>query len=1092
MSTETNAKVWVDKITIPTYPVGKEEKNPIFLDQRVYQGSTGKVYPYAVIESIADEKVDREYTVVYLENEYLKVMILPELGGRIQRAIDKTNGYDFLYYNQVIKPALVGLLGPWISGGIEFNWPQHHRPTTFMPVDYKLNTYEDGSASVVLMDHDRMYGTKVNTEIKLYKDYAYIEIEGQLYNGTSFPQTFLWWANPAIPANEHTQSIFPPDVHAVMDHGKRDVSRFPIATGEYYKYDYSEGVDISYFKNIPVPTSYMAEKSKFDFMGGYDHKKRAGLLHVADHQISPGKKQWTWGNGDFGQAWDRNLTDEDGSYIELMTGVYTDNQPDFTWLKPFERKNFKQYFMPYKELGAVKNASTEVALNILFREGEAEILLYGMKEIEKAVLEVFVGSKLAEKKVLSLSPREIRREVFPLAYESKEEVEIFVKNEDGEVLLSYKEYEQGDIEIPEPAKASEAPEKIMTLEELYLTGLHLEQYRHATFKPEDYYLEGLKRDPLDSRINEAFGVLLFRRGDFENARIHLKNAVKRLTSNNPNPYHSEPLYHLGVLELYYGDEEAALDYFHKAAWSSEQQERAYYYLALLYLKQGKLKKAQEHIDKAITKNTQNIKAQSLKAVIMRKLGDREGAREQISLCRSLDAFDVMARFENSLWSKEDMMFSDVKIEPWILTAFEYGLCGCLDEAVAITKLLKGRHVLAPYYEAYFVALMGREQEGGLLLKDAKEYFVEGYFPNRLEDQIVLEWAVAKEPQEDKARHLLGTLYYDKKQYDKAYQLWVESLAIQEEFPTVHRNLSLLYFNQRKEKDLALKHLERAFQLDASDARVLFELDQLYKKLNRSPEERYSYLNQHLETVYLRDDLLVEYITLLNMRGEPQRALEILSKHQFHPWEGGEGKVTGQYKASLLLLAQKELCSSKMEEASELLKRALVYPENLGEGKLDGSKDNDIYYYLGLCAEGFDENASKVYFEKATLGADHPAGVLYYNDQPAHMILFQGLALEKLGRLKEARKKYFKLLDYAERHHKDEVSIDFFAVSLPDFLVFEEDWTKRNRIHCTYLKGLAYIGFKQDSLAEEALEEVLALQENHADAVLMKNLIVAHK
>ena len=149
-----------------------------------------------------------------------------------------------------------------------------------------------------------------------------------------------------------------------MDHGKRDVSRFPIATGVYYKKDYSEGVDISRYRNIPVPTSYMAEKSKYDFVGGYDYGVGAGILHVADHHIAPGKKQWTWGCGDFGKAWDRNLTDEDGPYVELMTGVFTDNQPDFTWLKPFEEKVFKQYFMPYKKLGQVKNATTEAALHL--------------------------------------------------------------------------------------------------------------------------------------------------------------------------------------------------------------------------------------------------------------------------------------------------------------------------------------------------------------------------------------------------------------------------------------------------------------------------------------------------------------------------------------------------------------------------------------------------------------------------------------------------------------------------------------------------------------------------------------------------------
>ena len=341
-------KVWEEKVVIPTYEVGEADKNPMFLEKRVYQGSTGKIYPYPSIQEISRSKTDKVWNAVYLENKYLKIMILPELGGRIQRAYDKTNDYDFVYYNRVIKPALVGLTGPWISGGIEFNWPQHHRPTTYSAVDHDIRQNPDGSCSVITGDVDQMYGTKEITTFTLYPDKAYIEIRGQLYNGTPLPQTFLWWANPAVSVNDYTQSIFPPDVHSVYDHGKRAVSRFPIATGEYYKHDYSEGVDISRYKNIPVPTSYMAERSEYNFVGGYDYQKKAGLLHVADHHVSPGKKQWTWGCGDFGKAWDRNLTDEDGPYIELMTGMYCDNQPDFTWLKPYEEKVFKQYFMPYK------------------------------------------------------------------------------------------------------------------------------------------------------------------------------------------------------------------------------------------------------------------------------------------------------------------------------------------------------------------------------------------------------------------------------------------------------------------------------------------------------------------------------------------------------------------------------------------------------------------------------------------------------------------------------------------------------------------------------------------------------------------------
>lgn len=204
------ARVWKEKVVIPTYEIGEAEKNPIFLEKRVYQGSSGKVYPYPTVEKISDTRADREYEAVFLENEYLRIMILPELGGRIQRAYDKTNGYDFVYYNRVIKPALVGLTGPWISGGIEFNWPQHHRPTTFLPVDCLITENRDGSQSVLVNDYDRIYGTKGIAKFTVYPGKAYLEVTGQIYNGTPLPQTFLWWANPAVAVNDNTQSIFRP------------------------------------------------------------------------------------------------------------------------------------------------------------------------------------------------------------------------------------------------------------------------------------------------------------------------------------------------------------------------------------------------------------------------------------------------------------------------------------------------------------------------------------------------------------------------------------------------------------------------------------------------------------------------------------------------------------------------------------------------------------------------------------------------------------------------------------------------------------------------------------------------------------------
>ena len=697
-----------------------------------------------------------------MENEYLKVMVLPELGGRIQRAYDKTNDYDFVYYNHVIKPALVGLTGPWISGGIEFNWPQHHRPTTFSPVDFTLEA--------LLHDVDQMYGTKGTARITLHPGKAYIEISGQLYNPTPLPQTFLWWANPAVPVNENTQSIFPPDVHAVMDHGKRDVSRFPIATGVYYKHDYSEGVDISRYKNLPVPTSYMAEKSKYDFVGGYDYGTRAGLLHVADHHISPGKKQWTWGCGDFGKAWDRNLTDEDGPYVELMTGVFTDNQPDFTWLKPFEEKVFTQYFMPYKALGAVQNATKEAALHLSYDGEKALVKVYATAKYEDAIVRLEAAGECVLEEAVTLSPTEIFEREIPCPEVKESELRLAIYYA-GECLVEYRPEEPEIPKLPGPAKAAKSPADIMTNEELYLTGQHIEQYRHATYLPDLYYLEGLKRDPGDVRINNAYALLLMRRGRWDIAEPYLRKALERLIERNPNPYHSESYYLLGLCLLYQERTDESYDAFYKASWSAEQQEKSYYYLAAIDAGRGRFARALEHVERSLVRNSHNVKARGLKAYLLRRLGRGEEALAQVEDNLRLDHFDFVSGNEKLILIGSERGGLDALMrdfpENYLMTARDYAQWGAYSEALTVLDEGKADWPVLWYYRAYYQSKLGRDAQE--LLEQAESLAPDCCFPNKLEDIPVLEFAI-EQGCKRKAPYYLGCLYYDKLQWEKAARL----------------------------------------------------------------------------------------------------------------------------------------------------------------------------------------------------------------------------------------------------------------------------------------------------------------------------------
>lgn len=1063
-----------EKVTIPTYEISEYDKNPMFLEKRVYQGSSGRVYPHPVCEGVADVKTDKEYNAIFLENDYILVMILPEIGGKIQRLYDKTNGYDAVYYNEVIKPALVGLAGPWVSGGIEFNWPQHHRPSTFDPVDYTVERNRDGSVTVWVGETEKMFHTKGMAGFTVYPDKAYLEIKGQIYNPTDRPQTFLWWANPAVAVNDYTKSIFPPDVHAVMDHGKRAVSKFPIADGVYYKVDYAPGTDISRYKNIPVPTSYMAYHSDFDFIGNYDYSKKAGLLHIADHHVSPGKKQWTWGNGDFGRAWDRNLTDENGPYIELMTGMFTDNQPDFTFLKPYEEKTFVQYFMPYKSAGAVKNASLDAAMNVERRDTKIAVTVYTPSGLENTEIVLFDGSRELYKGTLNLKPSEIFETEIEADGIDFENVTAKIIR-DTKTLLVYEPVKNAE-PVPSPAEEIPEPKKIETAEKLFLAATHLEQYRHATYSPEPYYLEGLNRDASDIRLNNGYGKYLYNKGKFEESIKYFRAAVKSSTWKNPNPYDCEPYYNLGLALEAIGDKEKAFDAFYKAVWDGNMQDKAFYRLSCIAAGNGEYETALGFVEKSLVKGAHNLKARTLRTALLRITGRTEEAKAFAEETVKIDALDHGCRYElyrltgDGLDSLKALMRGDN--HNYIELALSYITAGLYGEADGVLSLAPADDEPMVHYYRYFCT--GDRTEIEMAESSSTLYC----FPNRLEDIAVLRKAADNGGYY--AAYYLGNLFYDKGRWEESIRLW-EKCADKISLPTVYRNLSLAYYNKLHDTEKAKVAMEKAFAMDKTDARVFFELDQLYKMLNYSLKERLDNMNENAELLEKRDDLYTEYITLLNLNGEYKNAYERIKNHNFHPWEGGEGKIPAQYRISLINLAKAE---SDREKAAELLERALVYPHNLGEGKLVGNLDNDIYYMLGCLYD--DKEKCVQAFRLAARGEFDLSSAMYYNDQPPQMMYYAAKAISALGDEKEARKRFEAFTAYADEHMDDKVRIDYFAVSLPDFLIFDADLNKNNRVHCCLMAALGYTGLGDTEKAKEYAARGLAENCCHSELLDIAN------
>ena len=1079
-----SVKVWQETLSLPTWTVGEEDPNPMFLEKRVYQGSSGAVYPYGVIDTLTGKREMRDYQAVWMENDFIRVMLLPELGGRIHRAYDKVQQRDFVYYNEVVKPALVGLLGPWISGGIEFNWPQHHRPTTFMPVDFTQRAGEHGEQTVWMGEVEPMRGLQVMTGFTLYPDRALIEITGKVFNGNATPRHFLWWANPAVKGGDDHQSVFPPDVTAVFDHGKRDVSAFPIATGTYYKVDYSAGVDISRYKNVPVPTSYMAEISDYDFVGAWHHGERGGLLHVADHHISPGKKQWSWGYGDFGVAWDRNLTDENGPYIELMTGVFTDNQPDFTWLAPYEEKVFVQNFLPYSELGMVQNASTDLALRLVRDENQLSVGVYAVAPLHDVRVTLSADGAPFFETTLTLAPG--KSWLTTLADSGYARITMTVTRHDGQTLLQYEEHIADDLPLPSAATAPAQPEALSNTDELYFIGQHLEQYNHASRYAGDYYRRALDIDPLDYRNNVALGTLALNQADWAQAERCAKAALERAHRLNKNPRDGEASMLLAAARERQGDCLQAWDHYYKASWSGNCRDAAFWALARLAMARGDHADALEKVTQSLRFNGSNNLAMGLKALVLAERGRTSEALKYIE--QQLNDYPLSYALHYARWairrdepSKMALIAitgrrgtNACELAGWLLSF------GQKAAARELLELLDSQETLPLLWRA---SLSDNPQPFIAQARACLHNRVR--FPNTLDEVQMLQTL----EHSAYARYLLGCFWYSKRRYEEALSCWQFTLQQEPEFAPVHRLLGIYAWNKQHDAARAHQYLSQAVALEPDNARFLFELDYLNKLLATPVEQRLQQLESRKAVVFQRDDLTVELLSLWNGLGHYDDAAKVLGERVFHPWEGGEGKATGQYLLNQMHRALAAVGREEFPEAVSLLQQALIYPHNLGEGRLPGQTDNDIWYLLGYCAQrqGYHDEAQR-YFARATRGGSTLDAGRYYNDQPVDYLFWQGMALKQLGERDDAEQLFHSFLQWvaSQRDHVPEV--DFFAVSLPDLVVLDTPAEAKHQQHCLFITALGHLGLGDLPACQQAIDALLQQNPAHDKALFLRHVI----
>ena len=1051
------------KQIIPTYIPKKANDLPMFFENKPYQGASGRLYPIPYSDGITDEKKDVEYDVFTLENEYIKTQVLPAIGGKILNGYDKVGSHDFIYNNEVIKPALVGLAGAWISGGIEFNWPQHHRPTTYMPLEAVIEENEDGGKTVWTGEVEPFNRMKGMAGITLDKGRSYIKAKIRVYNRTAFPQIFMWWANLAVPVNDDYRTIFPPDCEWVNDHDRRAVLEWPIAKGVYKTarpYDFGEGTDLSRYNAVKVPSSYLISQgqSDMDFIAGYDVGIKKGIATVANHHISPGKKMWHWGIGDFGDMWCNNLTDENGPYIELMTGVYTDNQPDFTWIAPYETREFEQYWYPIRDIGEVKNATIDAALNMENRE---DGLFFGFNvtgKFKNATVRVSAKDKVLFTETCDMTPDVSYMKTIDIGNTNFNDITVSLFSEEGKILVSYTPYVRGQKQPIDPRMPVKRPCEIDTVEELYINGYHLEQYKQHNYKPETYYLEGIKRDAGDIRCNTSMARLCLKNGEFENCIKYCDVAIKRLTMRNEHPTDTEAFYLKGLALEYLGESKEAYDILYKAAWNYTHRSAAMFELACLDCKNGDYIAALEKLDESIGLNYGHTKAQNLKTTILRHI-DEKAAKKLAEVNIHDDLLDLFAMVEYSHFvdNKTDIKQFAEKAENIIDVACDYMKAGFYDDALYALDMYKGDYPLVEYYKAFC-----KKDTANIKVAESMDT---GYcFPSRLEDIEVLKYAIENDKTAANACYYLGSLYYDRFRYEDAANIWEEGLTRDNTHGKIWRNLSLYYFDKAGNPDKAKECLENALKYK-NDPRLLLEYEQLLKNMNYTPEQRLEVYEKYPELLAERDDCYLDKLTLISQLGKFEEAIELARVKRFHIYEGGEGKLTKQHAWMHVLYGKELMEKGDYTKSEKIYFDGVNMPESYGEAKTFFNQEAHIFYYLGSLYEmqNETEKAHKAFCEAAI-----------YKAAVSEISLFRALALKKLGNETEAKAVLDEMLSVAENFIVNKDLRTYYGVGSPSPMPFEYDIEKDNLTDGYILKAFALLGYGDKQSAKSAIDEARKL------------------
>jgi tetratricopeptide (TPR) repeat protein len=911
------AKAYQDKIVIPTYELLQDDLNPIF-DKRL------DPYPYTMQSGICPSKKDCEYDVVVIENEYLKITVIPSLGGRLFSALDKRNNQPFVYQNSVISPRLIGTRGAWFSGGIEYNFPISHSPTTMDHVNSTIHHYEDGSVSVIFGHVEHISYMNWKVELKLYPGKAYIEQNVKLYNPTPRENRYYFWTNTAVEYDHSMRLIYPFDwCTNSLDKG-------------YVKWPYYKNMDCRNPTEIANSFETFGKLMYSDFFGVYNFAKKYGLVHVANRKMVKGAKFFIWGNDDKAKAWNRSLTDDGSQYLEIQSGLF-ESQSVYKMMKPHQELRWSEYWYPVSDMNGFKHAAKELAVNyevltdgIRFRFAATEQLL------ACRIVLLAQGKKYVQH--IDLTPEKLVDVNFATddsIVENDFELHVYCGNKHIVSLGQRDPFtaEYPDIDIYEDSRAKMAYET----NDNWLKQAQIQESIGFAGEAMDLYLKNLELHPRCVISLNRLGNLYMQNMQFHEAESCF---TKVLTYDNRN---SQARFNLAVLEKEQGGIQKARRLFMDIAADGEYFQASIVELIKIDLLLGHYREAQTNIESSMTSSSY---MKFLACLAYRKDGLPETAKLYLNQASAADEYLLAEHYFTTLseHTKEAFLNFTRKDEKALLpVALEYTELGMYEEVTTILGWIDNpslRHVLLQHHL--------KQSESGVQA-DIQECLAEAsldhvFINERMLVRILLDWKDRETS--GKLDYLLGTYYYSVNREEEALDCYLSSYAKGQRYTVLLHGLGYIYERVLNDSDRAQLFYEEDLRInDGKNEDNLVQLEKIYRKKGLL-EKRVQLVNL-MEQVRIKSaPLLISLVHILMDCNEDDKAYHILTNEHFNDWESKY--ISGPfYRECIIRMVQKQLDKGDYAGAKQWMDRAEQYPESLNFGESSNAALSDIYFYRGI-------------------------------------------------------------------------------------------------------------------------------------------------